>query len=455
MRKISVVLATLFLSLGLVIPTFAQDVTFPQSDFFLYLGVRNMGADQMPGERTERILFSSASVDTKSGTVEADRSIPISFTMGNQGFTGTASIKMNGDYDKSDGHLSGTFSIILDMTDVWHGAVSDIKAHWVADTQGSFTGQVVNDQVVIRYMGNTSEERQQGMADGSVENNSSSLAYSSIVVWRLSEYGVPETPDASVGDKVPVDSGARFSGMTGQVEWRADDDPDGWKLCKPGTKLPVFAHIRTLEDSSAILSFSDMSTFVLKPDSEVVIDSPPEKESKVKLVAGNIWVNLKKMVQDGSMEIEMNQAVAGIKGTTLIASQIGDSSVFKLIEGNITVSAKNGTESVDLTGGQMAGVDSAGKITQEDFEIVEELNTWDKPEKLDFAALEKMIPAEKIALKTGTAKTESAGDQLPPKPVNTALVPPVENNQPLIIYLPAGGIVLAGIILMLVFRKKK
>ncbi len=441
MRKISVVLVVLFLSLLLVIPAFAQDITFPQSDFFLYLGVRNVGADQMPGTRAERILFSSANVDVKNGKITADRSIPINFTNGNQGFNGTAGINMNGDYDKSDGQLSGTFSIILDMTDVWHGGVSDIKSHWVAETKGSFNGQVVNDQVVVRYTGNTNEDSQQGMADGSVKNNSSSLAYSSIVVWRMSEYSAPETPETSDNEKVPVDSGARFSGMTGQVEWRADDDPDGWKLCKPGTKLPVFAHIRTQDSSSAIISFPGMSTFVLKENSEVVIDSPPEKESKIKLVAGNIWVNLKKMVNDGSMSIEMNQAVAGIKGTTFVASETNGVSGIKVIEGKIAIKALNGDETVDIIGGETANVDISGKIVKDDFDIFTEQNTWDNADKIDFAVLEKSLSSEQITT-----------------PVSDNAVPTLsdDKNQSALPYIAFFcGIILIGGILIFVYRKKK
>ncbi len=447
MRKISVYLAALFLTFVLVLPVFAGDTVFPQADFFLYLGVRNMGADQMPGTRAERVLFSSANVDIKSGKITADRSIPIGFTVGNQGFNGTASIKMNGDYDKSDGQLSGTFSIILDMNDVWHGGVSDIKAHWLADTQGSFTGQVVDDQVVIRYTGNTNEERQQGMADGSVENNSSSLAYSSIVVWRLSEYGVSETTDTPDSDQVQVDSGARFSGMTGQVEWRADDDPDGWKLCKPGTKLPVFAHIRTQENSTAILSFSDKSTFVLKPDSEVVIDSPPEKESKIKLVAGNIWVNLKKMVNDGSMSMEMNQAVAGIKGTTFVASETNGVSGIKVLEGKISFTALNGSETVDISGGEMANVDISGKIIKDNFDIILEQDTWDNADKIDFALLEKSLSSEQTAapVSANTVVSES-----------TVPISSDDKQQPAVLYIVlSGGVILIGGILTFVYLKKK
>jgi len=436
-RKISVTILTLFLSLGFITPAFAVEINFPQADFFLYLGVQNVGADPMPGARAERILFSSANVDVKSGKITADQLIPINFANGNQNFNGTASIKMNGDYDKSDGRLSGTFTIILDMTDVWHGGVSDIKATWVDETQGTFTGQVVNDQVIIKYKGNTNEERQQGMADGSVENSPGSFAYTSIVVWRLSEYGTPDTSVDSSAPDTSVDSGARFSGMTGQVEWRADDDPDGWKLCKPGDKLPVYAHVRTQEGSSAILSFSDMSTFVLKPESEVVIDAPPGEESKIKLVAGNILVNFKKMIKDGSMSVEMNQAVCGIKGTTFTASEVNGVSEIKLIEGEISIKALNGNETIDIIGGETAKVDSSGKIVKGNFDILAEQNTWDSAEQIDFALLEKSLAED------ATSTTNEA--------VPAASSPVPATN----LYAIFGGIILVGGVLLFIWLRLK
>ncbi len=79
--------------------------------------------------------------------------------------------------------------------------------------------------------------------------------------------------------------------------------------------LPVGTRIRTKDDSSCALSFGDLSTFVLKSNSEVIIKSPPERDSKFDILVGNVWVNIKRMFKEGSMEIEMNNASAGIRGT--------------------------------------------------------------------------------------------------------------------------------------------
>ena len=94
------------------------------------------------------------------------------------------------------------------------------------------------------------------------------------------------------------------------------EDPSEWqwKPCKLETKIPYGALIRASEESSAIISCGDMSTFVLKPDTTIYINLPPTKRSKLRDLGDKMWKNIKKMVEEGSMEEEMNQAVAGIKG---------------------------------------------------------------------------------------------------------------------------------------------
>ena len=177
------------------------------------------------------------------------------------------------------------------------------------------------------------------------------------------------------------DTGMRFSGMTGQVEYllpgKDPTDEDNWKLAKLNDAyFPPGTHVRTQEDSSAILSFADMSTFVLKPESEVILATPPGKDSKIKMVAGNIWVNVKKMVLEGSMEIEMNQAVAGIKGTTLVLSDDGKTSTLKVIEGKVSFTSKSNGEKVNVVTGSMVSSSSTGLGNIETFDVVKETADW-------------------------------------------------------------------------------
>jgi hypothetical protein len=134
------------------------------------------------------------------------------------------------------------------------------------------------------------------------------------------------------------------------------------------TVLYVGDHIRTGEDSSAIMGFADMSTYLLKSESEVIITKPPAKITATRLVLGNIWVNVKKMMVDGTMEIDMGQAVTGIKGTTLVCEETGTSSVLKVIDGTASFMSKKTGAVVLVPAGQMvtATANGLGPITSFD-----------------------------------------------------------------------------------------
>ena len=162
----------------------------------------------------------------------------------------------------------------------------------------------------------------------------------------------------------------RFGDLHGEVNVKpAGADDDEYIFAELDTPLKHGDVIRTLPGSGAILSFSDMTTFVMKPDSIIVLDIASEQDSKIGLVAGNIWVNLKKMVEDGSMEVEMAQGVAGIKGTILAASvtQAGDE--YYLFTGSAKITSKTNDKTITLRPGQKALVNQNGDIEASKFDI--------------------------------------------------------------------------------------
>ena len=171
-------------------------------------------------------------------------------------------------------------------------------------------------------------------------------------------------------------SGIKFSGMTGQVEIQLPGEKT-WHLAHLDTIIPVDAHIKTGEDSEAILSCSDMSTFILKPESEIVTTGPPAPTSKWQLVAGNLWANVKKMVKDGSMEVEMTQAVAGIKGTTFVLSDDGTHSTLKVIEGAVAYTSKADNKTTLVSTGEMETADTSGSHPKQTFDVASETKSWD------------------------------------------------------------------------------
>ena len=93
-----------------------------------------------------------------------------------------------------------------------------------------------------------------------------------------------------------------------------------------------------------------MTTFVMKPECEIILSSPPEKDNKIKLLAGKVWVNVKKMVKDGTLDVEMSQAVAGIKGTNITCSstQDGSENRVRVLRGVARVLIKETKEEVDV-----------------------------------------------------------------------------------------------------------
>ncbi len=173
------------------------------------------------------------------------------------------------------------------------------------------------------------------------------------------------------------DSGGRFSGITGDVQV-LDPQTNEWSYARFETQLKVGAHIKTGEDSQVILSFTDMNTFVMKPESEVIIASPSDKESKFIVAAGTIWINVKHLVIDGTMEVEMNQVSAGIKGTTFVVSEDGTTSTLKVIEGVVALTSKATHDRIDVKTGEMVSGTSRGLSQKTTFNVENESADWDK-----------------------------------------------------------------------------
>ncbi len=184
--------------------------------------------------------------------------------------------------------------------------------------------------------------------------------------------GCGELPDAA-------DSMARFNSVTGEVSvahCNAGEKAQDWTPATPKTKLLVGDHVSTGEESSAIFQFLDMTTFQMKPDTEVIIKSPPEQETKMGLVAGHLWINFKKMVTNGTMEVEMGQAVAGIKGTTLVLEQDDGISTLKVIEGTVVFTSKATGNSIEVNAGEQVSSNSDGLTPVQKFDIASESAAW-------------------------------------------------------------------------------
>ena len=137
--------------------------------------------------------------------------------------------------------------------------------------------------------------------------------------------------------------------------------------------------IITTGHGGALLSFSDMSSLEMKSGAIAQLDIKNERESKIGLVAGTVWVNLKKMVTGGSMEVEMSQGVCGIKGTILAASVTEDGEEFYLFTSSADITLKENGETVTLKPGQKALIEPSGGIQVDKFDIAEQAKALDIP----------------------------------------------------------------------------
>lgn len=183
-------------------------------------------------------------------------------------------------------------------------------------------------------------------------------------------WGSRETSPTNTSNTKLENPIVRFGDLSGEVNVkRYDEDDDCYVFCELNTPLRHGDVIKVLPRSSAILSFSDMTSVVLKEDTIVVLDIANEKRTKIGIVAGTIWMNLKRMVKDGSMEVEMAQAVAGIKGTIISANATEEGDEIYLFTSSATVTSRITGEIIYLRPGQKALIDDSGEIHVDDFDI--------------------------------------------------------------------------------------
>lgn len=198
--------------------------------------------------------------------------------------------------------------------------------------------------------------------------------------------------DCSDPKNSKTDSNIRFSDYQGEVMVRPCIDQDAWYGAELDMVLHVEDHIKTGEDSTAVLTLEDMTTFKMKPESEIVLTQPSKRESKIRLVLGRIKANVKKMLKDGTMEVEMSQAVCGIKGTTFIAEETGTESTLKVIEGTVEFTRKSTGKKEMISSGESITATSDGLQEKTSFEIENENKQWDLiQEKLDADKSENKI----------------------------------------------------------------
>ena len=150
-----------------------------------------------------------------------------------------------------------------------------------------------------------------------------------------------------------TDTHYRFNDFYGEVKIRPNwEEDDSYELVDLDTEIFECALIKTEEESGAILGLEDMSTYVIKPESTLLI-CPQEKEPpRLKMIMGCIWGNVKKMWEGKSIKCEMSECVAGILGTIFALEESSQGSKVWVFAGNVEVTNKKTGKKTTLNAGQ-------------------------------------------------------------------------------------------------------
>lgn len=293
-------------------------------------------------------------------------------------------ISFEGDYDEKSGELKGVFT----------GATANNSPNSGGFYYCEFTALIKkgDKETVLKYY--------------PIHNTPETLnhCYSQVVFDFEKNRRAPKDewwPDDLAFEIKPLepegleDSNIRFSDISGSVEVLLPtgydsngepifEDEEGWNYAKFDMPLPYGTKVRLGDRSRVILSMPDMSTFEIRtsdnpndPGAEIMLPTKGKKESVLKLMAGQLWGNLKKMIKEGTMDIELGQAVAGIKGTIFILNENGTESTLYVLEGQVEFRSKVNQDVVIVNAGEKITAGSNGLKPKETFDITNESKKWE------------------------------------------------------------------------------
>jgi len=177
-----------------------------------------------------------------------------------------------------------------------------------------------------------------------------------------------------------IDSHIRFNDLWGEVSYRPNwDEDDAYEFADIDVVLYECYRIRTKEESGAILGLEDMSTYVMKEESMLVIRTEDGNISKLDMLVGSMWGNIKKMAAGKSLEVEMTQCVCGINGTIFACEEKNGVSSIHLFAGKVTVTSKKTKKKYVMQPGQNTSVGKDGKIVVKKFNIEQEAKKFGIP----------------------------------------------------------------------------
>ncbi len=307
-------------------------------------------------------------------------------------------INVAGTYDPLTGGFYGTFHMDSHRTGQWKVSSRDIQLQsLLADGEWTAIASPGDMSVTMTFLGTGID----GVSGGNFEVSlpvkftvEGALPFTQTQTEAPVKTSEPEgtaepeeTPPPTPSKSALRDSGVRFSDLAGEVEiciptgYDENGEPvyneEAWDSAELENVLPEGTLIKTHRDSSGILAFADMTTYIMKPGTTIRLSSPAKKDSQFQLLVGGLWVNAKKIL-NGEDLYEGQLVVASIKGTTFVLEEDGDTSTLKVIEGTVELTLKATGESVMVEGGEMVSAteDDLGDI--EKFDVNAEMADWEQ-----------------------------------------------------------------------------
>ena len=149
------------------------------------------------------------------------------------------------------------------------------------------------------------------------------------------------------------DTKIRFNDLYGEVSYRCEFKGDySYEYATIDAILYEDTRIKTEEESGAILGLEDMSTYVIKPESILLIHTEEDGVSKIEFIAGTLWGLVKKMREGKSIKCEMSECVAGILGTIFALEESSQGSKVWVFAGKVEVTNKKTGKKTTLNAGQ-------------------------------------------------------------------------------------------------------
>jgi hypothetical protein len=340
----------------------------PEQELFSEMSINIVDNGEVSGQATKTVNFEHAG--RREGTSES--------------YNGTASINIQGSYDYYSRTIKGKFDFKTNLLYIVHRGDGDDSGPLNKTSSLSeqpFKGKTEGDNLKIDFnktFNVTYTGVPRGSDVGKLDEDMNNWAITSGAKEK-------EENDKVYTGKINAELGgdAGISDLYGQGEINMPQpggayDEEDWRFAKlDGKKLPVGTHIKTFDKSGVMVTFGQM-TINLGPDSELIIAPVPDQPGLVKLLWGNMKANVKKMMKDGSMEVEMSQAVAGIKGTTFILEETKNTSTIKVIEGSVAFKSKLDGKTEMVKTGEKLIADKNGIGKKMTFDSATEEKLWAK-----------------------------------------------------------------------------